>query len=412
MSKDKLEIGTIVINGETFYKPKDWIDSYYKYGYNIPRNYTFLINRLTFKEFRTTGRTNSLNILPIFTEPHEVLIDNKIWRVCPLNPFIHVTEEGEYGFIERDNFGKEKGFIYKGFGKDNRSPLYNYKTHKATVNNKSITYPIHRLVATAFIPNDDYVKYCIIDHINGNTIDNRVSNLKWTSPESNTAKTRMLIGNKLEDNYTARNIDTKQILNFVSKTDMRIHFNCSPNLFHHETFEKGKVFILNKGRWEIQSITKFDGWAYEHKYPSGSMVNKPQSYKFWSKNLNSGDINFHDNVTGFCKMLDDTMKLPGVLQRVKNERFRKYPIGDYVIKFNKEDPWPDELPDFDRECKTMIRRREMVVVSTDNKERYEFASMKDMCKHFNIDHKAVRAYIKEDKPFKRLDKEWKVNFKE
>lgn len=44
-------------------------------------------------------------------------------------------------------------------------------------------YYIHRLVANAFIPNED--NKLELDHINGNKKDNRVENLRWVTRVEN-----------------------------------------------------------------------------------------------------------------------------------------------------------------------------------------------------------------------------------
>jgi len=51
-------------------------------------------------------------------------------------------------------------------------------------NNKQKYFRIHRLLAIYFIENPN--NYQIVDHINGNTKDNRIENLRWITYSDNT----------------------------------------------------------------------------------------------------------------------------------------------------------------------------------------------------------------------------------
>ena len=72
-----------------------------------------------------------------------------------------------------------------------RLDRYGYK--RVTLYPSGKTYFIHRLVAEAFISNPNKLK--TVNHINGNKIDNNVSNLEWLSFSDNTKhahKTRLI----------------------------------------------------------------------------------------------------------------------------------------------------------------------------------------------------------------------------
>ena len=64
-----------------------------------------------------------------------------------------------------------------------------YEVHIADANKKQRNQKIHQLVANAFIPNPDNRRE--IDHIDRNTANNRVDNLRWCTRSENLLNTKL-----------------------------------------------------------------------------------------------------------------------------------------------------------------------------------------------------------------------------
>lgn len=88
------------------------------------------------------------------------------------------------GIVKREQKGKlpayqpiKEKILKAGIRKDN------YLTVALCKNGKGTSYLVHRLVATAFIPN--YNNYPVINHIDENKQNNDFRNLEWCTSEYN-----------------------------------------------------------------------------------------------------------------------------------------------------------------------------------------------------------------------------------
>ena len=63
-----------------------------------------------------------------------------------------------------------------------------YQIVRLSKNNKQFCKTIHRLVAEAFVPNDNPEHKTEVDHIDGDKTNNRADNLQWLSHTENVRK--------------------------------------------------------------------------------------------------------------------------------------------------------------------------------------------------------------------------------
>lgn len=92
---------------------------------------------------------------------------------------------GFEGFYQVSNLGRvrslpratTRGKILKGAGRP-------YLGVRLTANGRYFSRRVHRLVAEAFVPNPDNLP--VVDHIDGNKLNNRADNLRWCTHRQNT----------------------------------------------------------------------------------------------------------------------------------------------------------------------------------------------------------------------------------
>lgn len=157
-----------------------------------------------------------------------------------METFIKIQEFNNYSISNLGNVKNDKtGRILKTYTKPS-----GYK--QVQLGRKTIPQYIHRLVAKAFIPNDDNKPQ--VNHKNGDKSDNRVENLEWvTASENDLAYGYTSRIENRKKKIIATNLDGREII-FNSRNETAKYFKCDKSqIAYGRYYKKG-----NKKNWKFE----------------------------------------------------------------------------------------------------------------------------------------------------------------
>ncbi len=183
--------------------------------------------------------------------------------------------EGFEGLYQISNLGrvysvKRGKFLKPGKHTDNYSQVNLYK------NGKCKTYKIHRLVATAFIPNP--MNYKEVNHINEVKSDNRVENLEWCDRSYNInygSRTEKAIPKMMQNpNWRA----TREKCGRTKKTVLQFTLNGEFVKEFPSIHEASRQTKINQGHISkccngVKHYKSCGGFVWQYKNVSRSMLN-------------------------------------------------------------------------------------------------------------------------------------------
>lgn len=155
------------------------------------------------------------------------MVDLEVWK--PIVDYEGLYEVSNFGNVrslkDRNNYDRIKLLTQYKCGYNNRTPYKNVHLYNRTGGRQ--TFKVHRLVATAFIPNPDNLP--CVNHKDENTFNNSVDNLEWCTQQYNvtygTAIQRAITKRvKIVDFYKDGNL----ILSFNSVLEAGEYFKVKP----------------------------------------------------------------------------------------------------------------------------------------------------------------------------------------
>jgi len=167
----------------------------------------------------------------------------------PIKGFVGIYEISSFGRVKALSIRKLRGrFFRKSPDKILKAPINSsgYRLVCLQHNHNRKYCSVHRLVATAFIPNIENKSQ--VNHINGVKTDNRVENLEWCTPKENIKHS---IDCGLKPNISGENSIKARLVNediyFIRSSDLS---------------EKELAIKFNINRSAINKIKRRETWKH------------------------------------------------------------------------------------------------------------------------------------------------------
>ena len=252
--------------------------------------------------------------------------NNPEYKLLPDAPRYAINKEGEFVDTLDNKYFK--------FDSDVKRQLGPYP--KIILNNHtgSRVFPVHRLVASVWVDNPDPLSKHTVDHINGNKMDYRASNLRWTTLQENN---RFAVEQGLKfDNIrcAVKNLKTNECKDFASTTAAAEYmggsrFTLKPSV--DSKHSKARVIKTAKGIFQIKSLTDPTPWITHDEW-----VNMSYSYdRYVLKILNGKDLlEKYSSTVSMSKALGLKYIEPDIY-KLKDLFIKKYPYYTIAVSLER-----------------------------------------------------------------------------
>ena len=197
---------------------------------------------------------------------------------------------------------------------------------------KNKTVRVHRLMALAWLPNDDFITRPFVNHIDGRKENYRLDNLEWCSLSENAqhALETGLTGTCVK--MKSRDVKTGEVVFYTSGAEMSKKLGMSSSAASN--YLNKLPGFLHRGRYEIKSLEDETPWYYEEialDWKEGDPVKAIYSIRIIDKS--TGELFSFTNVKAFCAKFE--IKLPSYNIEKAAEIFKaRFPGHELTVTRN------------------------------------------------------------------------------
>ena len=255
-----------------------------------------------------------------FKVPITIVLDNKEFRIIPYNPTYAITKDGIIVHIP------SKTIILHKKRKDDID-LVTYP--KIKLGNKS--FPIHRLVASAWVENDDWLNKVIVDHIDGNKANYNAANLRWvTTATNNLLKVEQGLHTQALTCYV-KNLNNGVIKRYNSVTEFTKFYNIARINISMVKLGTDKPYIKKIGNSYYQlKYTDTDDWV---SLPEAKALYKLKLSTMYIVNIDGKKYETLKDLSAFINNGKKYTSLREALNYVTNDMKLEYNIDYYEVPY-------------------------------------------------------------------------------
>lgn len=432
---DKL---TVNLQGVELEVTAEWLFCYAKLKIQFPKEYVEHVKDLELFIPNNPGSAHYANTSPKAYFKNPIRIEHYLpayrrveeFRMIPYSPTYAISQDGYILDLIND--------------KINIPALYEKRHDYVKHELRGVQFRHHILVASAWCINYDKQECIEVDHINGIRNDNRAVNLRWVTRSEN-QRNAYNTGYATTTPCVVKNLVTGEVKHYVSLAEASRDMDRGYINTKNVNLKTGKPYIIKKnGEWyqmqfdlgvpvkwvtlekaqelyntitrdrysltiksktnpdeiytycNLDEISKFinDGKKYISLNEAISAIERTGKYVAYKKsiisnnelayiarNLETGEILYANSTTPLITATGVTKS------SIRKSAFfnGKYKFNNWVFKV-------DDGTEFDEP--EMPPTRRMHIIADNGRNRYEFNSMREMSRYFNIAHGTIQYCIK------------------
>lgn len=409
---------------------------YFMYTSRMDFNHDYIDEVFDNWELKTSKELKTHLSIPYivrFKKPIEIIKNTFIFRILPENPTFGITQTGIVIHLPT-------GQIFERSKRDFFA-LSSYPRIRLGIRN----HLIHRLIASAWVENDDWLNKVIVDHIDGNKNNFNAYNLRWVSTaDNNRLKVEQGLHTQSMKCYV-KNLNNGVIKEYNSITEFTNKYNISRINANIVKLSTDKPYIKRIGgsyyqvkynndndwislpearqlyghRAGIKYTVSIHNQEYHTLEDLSRFINNGKNYYSFSEALKDisklighecvveyeeipDKINFiaHNVVTNEVLYAERLSRLEELTRNNKSNVYKSM-VNDGAYIFNNWRYKQDDGKEFKENVGILNKPKKIQVVNVFTKDQKEFNSLREASKFYLIDKNTTKAFIRTGRLFQK-----------